>query len=557
MSWSSSVKKGGSITATVKTIASILASAAFEKPVIRYGLGLALTGLALALRLALLPMEAGFGFLTFYPATILSVLLLGIGPAILAIVISAMAGFYLFIPPVMEFKFSVPAIVTVATFVCSGALICWIVHKSRKSERKLSMLASLIESSGDAIVSKTLQGTITSWNPEAERLFGYTVAEAIGRPMTMVFPPNRLREEDDLLARIIDGETISPYETVRVHKDGTLLDLSVTLSPIRNSYGRIIGVSKIAHDISRRKRVDALLQAERQLLQTTLDALTDHVCVIDQTGKILSINQSWIEFAQQNGGFKDSMNVGANYLEICNKASSQARDEAGSIARGIRAVINGEMHHFQIEYMCDSTTQKRWFTLNVLRANSSLIRVVLAHQDITKTKNLEAQLQDMAFHDPLTHLPNRRLLLDRLTKALSASKRHNSHLALLFMDLNKFKQLNDAHGHDAGDQLLIEVGHRLGKLIRDTDTIARIGGDEFVVLLEGLGPSAQDALSLAQSIAEKIMLSLGQEYKLGAIHHQCSASLGIKLALGDGSDPDQILKEADQAMYAAKRCQEG
>jgi diguanylate cyclase (GGDEF)-like protein/PAS domain S-box-containing protein len=173
--------------------------------------------------------------------------------------------------------------------------------------------------------------------------------------------------------------------------------------------------------------------------------------------------------------------------------------------------------------------------------------------DLTERKRVEEELRHMAFQDSLTQLPNRRLLLDRLKQASRVSKREGSHLAVLFIDLDKFKQLNDTHGHDVGDQLLIEIARRLQRSVRGSDTIARLGGDEFVVLLEGLGPEPDKALEYANFVADKIRQSLREEYVLGDILYHGSASVGIQLVLGDTDDPDQILKGADAAMYEVKK----
>jgi diguanylate cyclase (GGDEF)-like protein/PAS domain S-box-containing protein len=173
-------------------------------------------------------------------------------------------------------------------------------------------------------------------------------------------------------------------------------------------------------------------------------------------------------------------------------------------------------------------------------------------RDITERKRLERALRLLAFHDPLTHLPNRRLLLDRLEQAMYSSKRQNSHFAVLYLDLDNFKTLNDCHGHDAGDQLLIEVSQRLQRVVREVDSVSRLGGDEFVVLLEGLGEDLEQATAYAASVAEKIRISLGAAYFLGFIRHQGSCSIGVKLFLGDDADADHVLREADRAMYAEK-----
>lgn len=173
--------------------------------------------------------------------------------------------------------------------------------------------------------------------------------------------------------------------------------------------------------------------------------------------------------------------------------------------------------------------------------------------DMTERRRLEQELRMMAFYDALTQLPNRRLLLDRLKQATVASQRHNSYAAILFMDLNKFKLLNDTHGHDAGDQLLVKVARRLRALVRQADTVARLGGDEFVVLVEELGADAVAAHHHVESLADKITRILHQQYQLGELHYSCTISIGWRLFLGDQSDPDEILKHADAAMYLAKR----
>tara|TARA_R110002049_G_scaffold144478_3_gene306744 strand:+ start:8907 stop:10832 length:1926 start_codon:yes stop_codon:yes gene_type:complete len=173
--------------------------------------------------------------------------------------------------------------------------------------------------------------------------------------------------------------------------------------------------------------------------------------------------------------------------------------------------------------------------------------------DLTDRKHLEEELRHIAFHDALTKLPNRRLLQDRLLHALHTSKRQNKHAAIIFLDLNKFKQLNDTHGHELGDQLLIEVASRLQRNAREADTVARLGGDEFVVLLEGLNENLTSATEQVNMIANNISTTLSEEYILGTIRHHGSVSLGIKIFKGDKTTPKEILKEADEAMYKVKK----
>ena len=159
----------------------------------------------------------------------------------------------------------------------------------------------------------------------------------------------------------------------------------------------------------------------------------------------------------------------------------------------------------------------------------------------------------LAYHDSLTRLPNRRLLKDRLGQAVLRARRLGNHGAVLFIDLNRFKELNDTHGHHVGDLLLVQVAQHLRQHLRQSDTAARLGGDEFVVLLEGLGADAAQAARHTAAVAAEIRASLSGEFQFGDIRYRGSASVGFTLFPGTSDDPEQIIKEADRAMYEAKR----
>ncbi len=165
----------------------------------------------------------------------------------------------------------------------------------------------------------------------------------------------------------------------------------------------------------------------------------------------------------------------------------------------------------------------------------------------------ETEIRQLAFYDPLTHLPNRRLLLDRLSVAMPASLREGRYSALLFIDLDNFKTLNDTQGHSQGDALLVQVAQRLLACVRDEDTVARIGGDEFVLMLQGLSPTTLDATERAEVVARKVLAALNKAFTLNAQSFTCSASIGIALFGQRTESMDDVLKRADDAMYAAKR----
>jgi len=186
---------------------------------------------------------------------------------------------------------------------------------------------------------------------------------------------------------------------------------------------------------------------------------------------------------------------------------------------------------------------------------------VAIKQDISERKEAEAIIRNLAFYDTLTLLPNRRLLNERLTQALLASKRNQRYGALMFLDLDNFKPLNDLHGHSVGDLLLIEVARRIKGCLREVDTVARFGGDEFVVLLTELDEDRAESGRQAESIAEKIRQTLAAPYILthaeedGTSHtveHRCTSSIGVALFTGQDARADDIMKWADAAMYQAK-----
>jgi diguanylate cyclase (GGDEF)-like protein len=187
--------------------------------------------------------------------------------------------------------------------------------------------------------------------------------------------------------------------------------------------------------------------------------------------------------------------------------------------------------------------------------------VQVSWRDITERKRLEDQVRQLAFYDALTNLPNRRLLNDRLQQSIASSKRSGCYGALMFLDLDNFKPLNDTHGHVVGDLLLIEVAHRLKTCVREIDTVARFGGDEFVVMLSELSVDPARATAHASAVAQKIRAVLSENYQLSVtrdqasstvVAHHCTVSVGVTVFTHHDGRADDFLTQADTAMYQAK-----
>lgn len=203
-------------------------------------------------------------------------------------------------------------------------------------------------------------------------------------------------------------------------------------------------------------------------------------------------------------------------------------------------LVNADGARFPAQLQC--AVLDREFTEPTMR---------IAFFDITERSEAAAEIHRLAYFDPLTHLPNRRLLLDRIAQTLAASTRNGLYGAILFLDLDHFKGLNDTRGHDAGDQLLIKAGQRLRGELREVDTVARLGGDEFVAILDGLSPTRDGAALLAQSIGEKLRQAIAKPFDLGEFEFHCTTSIGVRL-FGPGEALDPLLQHADLALYRAK-----
>ena len=184
--------------------------------------------------------------------------------------------------------------------------------------------------------------------------------------------------------------------------------------------------------------------------------------------------------------------------------------------------------------------------------NGTVHQYVALFSDITDRKKMEEEIHRLAYHDPLTNLPNRRLLIDRLHMAIAVARRNGEHGALMFIDLDNFKEVNDNYGHETGDALLMEVAHRLKQCLREADTVARFGGDEFVAMFPLLGQDAALARQASEVLAHKVQIALGLPHNLAMAEHRSPGSIGIALFDGD-SEVVELMQAADHAMYQAKQ----
>lgn len=281
-----------------------------------------------------------------------------------------------------------------------------------------------------------------------------------------------------------------------------------------------------------------------------IDSLEQQIAVIDQDGNIVYVNRAWKEFGSENGLAVTFNSVDSNYLKVCLAAAANGDSLAAEIVQGIRDITNGTRDSFYCEYPCHSPDTKRWFMMRAksLQGYSSTL-FVISHQNITERKLAEERIAHLALHDPLTGLSNRQHFVEVLDNEWRRSLRTQQPISLIIFDIDHFKHYNDALGHPAGDQCLIEVSRVLQRFShRPSDLAVRYGGEEFVLVLGDTGCAE------AQSIAEAVRAAI---YDLNLVYGETkpiTISAGVASCVPDkGQDASMLLKDADKALYRAKR----
>jgi diguanylate cyclase (GGDEF)-like protein/PAS domain S-box-containing protein len=396
---------------------------------------------------------------------------------------------------------------------------------------------AIVQSSEDAIISKTLSGIVTSWNAGAQRMFGYTADEIVGRPLMRIFPFDRADEERFILETLLAGGSVEHFETVRLRKDGSSVHVSVSISPIRDGEGRIVGASKIARDITRARQAEARLR----LTSNVFTFANEGIAIFDAGGSVMDVNDA---FCRITGHSRTDV-LGRHHRLFA--ADGMASDGMWRLRRALRR--HGQFHGEVWSRRRDGTHFAALLTVSAIVDDASHLQsYVVLFTDVTAVREQSQRLQHVAHYDALTDLPNRILLQDRLRQAIALNQRHGQSLAVLYLDLDGFKGINDTHGHHVGDELLVKLAQRVKQTLRESDTLARIGGDEFVAVLTDLN-SAEDCALLV----ERMLSVFSEPMALKEQVVQVSVSIGVTLFPQDDADADQLIRHADQAMYQAKQ----
>ncbi len=388
------------------------------------------------------------------------------------------------------------------------------------------------------------QGRISMINRKGAELLGYPAAQLLGMDWYLHFVAATEREERrSHYLRLMRGETSlqGRYENDIVDANGQSRLIAWNATLLRDAKGQPCGILSSGQDVTEARAA----QAELRVAAIAFESQEAHM-VCDANWVILRVNQAFTQVT----GFSAAEAIGKLpqrllgsthtppefYLTIDDTLLQQGRWQGEIWDRR----KSGEVF-------------PAWVQITAVRDDDGhLTHFVVSMDDITQRKADEEQIRSLAFYDPLTQLPNRRLLMDRLEVALATCARHPRMGALLFVDLDNFKTLNDTLGHDIGDLLLQQVAERLKSCVREGDTVARLGGDEFVIMLEDLANDAIDAATQAEAVGEKILQTLGRSYVLRGHTHRSTPSIGVTL-FGDRVESiEEPLKRADVAMYQSK-----
>ena len=406
-----------------------------------------------------------------------------------------------------------------------------------------ALYRNLVATSNDLIWAIDLERSWTYLNSiAAQRIYGCAVEELVGRPL-IERSAQVVRERDAaVFGRVMAGEEVFDYETRHTRRDGSYVDLSFNATALRDAKGAIVGATGTAHDVSEQKRAAAALHESVEKLRLAVDAADLYYWEWElRTDKL-----TW---GRDPGGLigrpDEHSRVYPDFRDMVHP-----EDRERYLAQRRTALASGEPYAAEFRVVTRDG-EVRWIATHgsVLRLpEAGAVRMIGVSQDITERKRQEEEVRFLAYHDTLTGLPNRRLLDDRMRQAVYLAQRRDARVAALLIDLDDFKQVNDALGHRAGDAVLREVAQRLSACMRKSDTLARQGGDEFVALL----PDVQRE-SDCQFVAEKALRALEAEFRVEGRAFRIGASIGISVYPSDAGDGETLLRNADVAMYRAKQ----
>ena len=410
------------------------------------------------------------------------------------------------------------------------------ITEQRTRDEQLNKLMLAVEQSPSAVVITDAQGTIEFANPEFTRMTGYSAAEALGKnPRILKSGKHDAQFYRDLWETINAGR-IWRGEFCNKKKDGSLYWESASVSAVRNERNEITNFVAVKEDITAKVQD----QEQLRLQSSALSAAANSIFITNNEGRITWVNAAFCRLS------------GYSSEELVNQTPrilKSGKQDIGFYQHVWQTILAGKVWSGEI---VERRKNGEYYTVHqtitpLTGGSGEITHFIAVHEDITARKDAEAHIEHLAFHDALAGLCNRAELHHRLEQAVQLAKRHSRSLALHFIDLDRFKVVNDTLGHSAGDLLLQAVASRLQSCLRASDTVARIGGDEFAVLQPEIAN-----LDGAAMLASKIVNSMAEPFQISGRDIHISPSIGISVFPLDSNRPDELLRNADIAMYLAK-----
>lgn len=406
-------------------------------------------------------------------------------------------------------------------------------------ERTQQLRAALINAQ-DAYIMTDESGRILDWNPQAEKTFGWLAEDVMGQLLHDLLIPEKHREAhlhgmQHFLATGYGAVLNQRAEFTALCRDGR--EIPVELSVCTFPSGKGHRFSAFLHDISERKEAEAALQRSRQHLRAIADNVPAMIAYFDTA----------LTYRFASAGYRSFLQLEPGVMIGCTEREVMGAAHADHVEPYFHQALGGQRVTFEVQ----NVEKGNYWQVHLEPdfQEGSVVGFYAATIDITDLKHSELAHKRLACLDVLTELPNRRGLMQRLSDAMARAKRSQRPLGLLFLDLNGFKQINDQLGHPVGDDLLRQFAYRVARCVRQSDLVARLAGDEFVVVIEALSNGWPDA----QKLAEKITRAVSEPFELAEGLHFISASIGIYVPdVGSEETAEMLLAKADLAMYEAK-----
>jgi len=424
------------------------------------------------------------------------------------------------------------------TITSDGGLVCVRVDVTdyKNAEHQLRQLGSAVEQSPASIVITNVDGIIEYVNPKFEQVTGYSSAESVGKNPKMLKSGYSSSQDYSAMWRMLLSGEEWRGTFYNQKKDGSKYWEAASISPIKDSHGQITHFVAVKEDITRQKKdTDDLKMAA-----AVFNATSEGIMTTDVDLKITAVNPAFTAIT----GYSEDEVVGYSPAIL-----SSGKHDANFYQQMWQQLKSDGQWSAEIwNKRKDGSVYPQWLAISVVHnEEGEVAQYIAVLSDMSERKAQEEQIHFQAYYDNLTGLPNRSLLMDRIEHDLSIAKRSSHLSSLLFIDLDRFKRVNDTMGHEVGDLLLVKVAKRLKSVVRESDTVSRFGGDEFVILLADIANAEHAAL-----VAEKVIEALNHPFELNGYDLFSGASIGIAMAPSDSDNAVELLRLSDLAMYKAK-----